>query len=137
VLGNLKRQWRALRAGKPGHRFQDRFERSRKSGATQSLARRLIQPVAAIVLLAIAVVLTFIPGPAIVFYFAAAGLLAGESRALARGLDWGEIQLRKAFRWLKAWWKRASLVSKMAVGLVSVSGVMGVGYAAYHVILAR
>ena len=106
MLGKLKRQWLAFRGGTPGQRFQDRYDRQRRARKTQSWALRLIQPILAIILLAIGVVLTFIPGPAIVFYFAGAGLLAGESRPLARALDWSEVKLRKICRWLKQWWKR-------------------------------
>jgi hypothetical protein len=92
MLRNLKREWRAFREGKPGHRFQDRYVRSKRSRKSQSWLQRLAQPFAAIILLAIGVVLTFIPGPAVVFYFAGAGLLAGESRgAGARaGLERGK-----------------------------------------------
>src|SRR4051794_40785098 len=113
MFGNLKRQWRAFRGGKPGHRFVDRHDRVKRSRKTQSWARRWIEPVVGILLLAIGVVLTFLPGPGIVFYFAGAGLLAGESRALARGLDWSELRLRRAFRCAKRWWGRASWIAKL------------------------
>ena len=135
MLGKLKRQWLAFRGGTPGQRFQDRYDRQRRARKTQSWALRLIQPILAIILLAIGIVLTFIPGPAIVFYFAGAGLLAGESRPLARALDWSEVKLRKICRWLKQWWKRASLWAKLAVIVVSVCGAIGLGYAAYELFL--
>jgi hypothetical protein len=137
VFGNLKRQWRAFRGGKPGHRFQDRYDRSKQSRESQSWAQRLIQPFAAIILLVIGVVLTFIPGPAIVFYFAGAGLLAGESRVLARGLDWSELKLRKGFHWLKRWWKQASLIAKSAVIFLGTCAVSAMLCAAYRVFLAK
>lgn len=137
MLGNLKRQWRAFRSGKPGHRFQHRYKSSQKTRKTQSLARRLIQPLVALVLLAIAVVLTFIPGPAVVFYFAAAGLLAGESLWLARALDWTELKSRKAYRWCKHWWQHASVMAKSAVVFLGVCTVSGLGFGAYQVLLAK
>jgi len=135
VLGKLKRQWLAFRGGTPGHRFQDRFDRQRRARKTQSWALRLIQPIIAIILLVIGVVLTFIPGPAIVFYFAGAGLLAGESRTLSRALDWSEVKLRKACRWFKQWWKGASLGARLAVIAMGVCGVIGLAYAAYELFL--
>jgi hypothetical protein len=137
MIGSFKRQWRAFRGGKPGHRFVDRYTRSQQSRKSQSWVQRLIQPFAAIILLAIGVVLTFIPGPAVVFYFAAAGLLAGESRTLARGLDWTELKSRKAYRWFKHWWHRASLVTKSAVIFVGVCAVGAMGFGAYQVFLAK
>jgi Putative transmembrane protein (PGPGW) len=137
VLGNLKRQWRAFRSGKPGHRFQDRFDRNRRARASQSWLRRLLQPAIAIVLILIGVVLTFIPGPAIVFYFAGAGILAGESRTLARALDWSELKVRKVLPWLKDFWAQASPDAKQAVILAAFFAIIGAGYVAYRVILAE
>lgn len=99
--------------------------------------QRLGQPVAAIILLAIGVVLTFIPGPAIVFFFAGAGLLAGESRVLARWLDWSELKLRKSFHWLKRWWKQASRIAKSAVTFLGSCVVSGLLFGAYKVFLAK
>ena len=136
MLGNLKRQWRAFRGGKPGHRFQDRYESSRKLRQTQSLPQRLVQPFLALILLAIGVVLTFIPGPAVVFFFAGAGLLAGESLMLARTLDWTELKSRKLLRWAKKWWAHATLAVKSAVFFLGGCAVSGVGFAAYQVFLA-
>lgn len=137
MLGNFKRQWRAFRRGRPGQRFQKRYESSRRARKTQSLAHRLIQPIVALAFLAIGVVLTFIPGPAVVFYFAGAGLLAGESLWLARALDWAEVRLREAFRWAKRWWHRASLVAKSAVVFVCLCTVGAMGFGAYQLLLAR
>lgn len=137
MFGNLKRQWRAFRGGKPGHRFQDRFDRNQGARPSQSLLRRLLQPAVAVALILIGIVLTFIPGPAIVFYFAGAGVLAGESRTLARALDWIELKLRKVFRWLKHWWMQASAMAKQAVILLGSFGIIGAGYAAYRIILAE
>lgn len=137
MLGNLKRQWRAFRGGKPGHRFVDRHDRVKQSRKTQSWARRLIEPVLGIILLAIAVVMTFLPGPGILFYFAGAGLMAGESRLLARGLDWSELRLRRVFRWIKRWWKHASLIAKLVVIFLAACVAIGFCYAAYRIFLAK
>lgn len=137
MIRSLKRQWRAFSGGSPGHRFQDRYKSSQKARKTQSLGRRLIQPIAALFLLAIGVVLTFIPGPAVVFYFASAGLLAGESLWLARGLDWMELRSRRAYHWIEHWWHRASLVAKSAVIFVGVCAAGAMGFGAYQVLLAK
>lgn len=137
MLGNFKRQWRTFRRGRPGERFQKRYESSRRARKQQSLGRRLIQPLAALVMLAIGVVLTFIPGPAVVFYFAGAGLLAGESLWLARTLDWSELRLREAYRWSSHWWHRASMVGKSAVVFVCVCVVGAMGFGAYQILLAK
>ncbi len=85
-----------------------------------------------ILLIGVGVVLTFLPGPGVIFYFFGAGLLAGESRYLARALDWTEVRLRKLVRWMKRWWKQASVVGKLAVILVAACGAAGAGYLAYR-----
>lgn len=137
MFGNLKRQWRAFRDGKPGQRFVDRYDRTKQLRKSQSWGRRWIEPVAAIVSLAIGVILTFFPGPAIVFYFAGAGLLAGESRKLARGLDWSELKLRQAFRWAKRWWGRASWIAKLAVIFLAACAAAGFCCVSYRILLAK
>ncbi len=69
----------------------------------------------------------FIPGPAILFFAIAGGLLAAESRQVARILDWTEVQIRKVAVYLRARWIKLSLGGKIIVGLgiaaVSVAGL--------------
>jgi hypothetical protein len=137
MLRSLKRQWRAFHKGKPGHRFQERYDRNEQSRESQSWVQRLIQPLIAIVSLAIGVVLTFIPGPAILFYFIGAGLLAGESRTLARWLDWSELKSRKAFHRAKRWWKHAGLFARSGVILSGVCVTGGAVYLAYCIFLVK
>jgi len=135
--GNLKRQWRAFRHGKPGRRFQDRHDRTKQRRKTQARWVRVVQPFIAVILLAIAVALTFLPGPGFVFYFVGLGLLADESRTLARGLDWGELKLRRAFRRAKRWWKDASWPAKGGVIIAGLCVAAGAGYIFYRLFLAR
>jgi hypothetical protein len=137
MLGNLKRQWRAFRRGKPGHRFQDRHDRTKQNRKTQAGWIRIVQPIIAVFLLAIAVVMTFLPGPGFIFYFAALALLADESRTLARWLDWGELKGRKGLRRFKRWWKQASWPAKGGLIFVGLCAVAGAGYVFYRVFLAR
>ena len=50
------------------------------------------------VLTLVGFVLIFVPGPAFVFLGLAAALLAEESLAVARALDWTEVKIRRAVR---------------------------------------
>lgn len=95
---HFPRQWNVFSHGKPGHRFQDRYRAQRRNRAEQGIFRRLRRLVLALGAAAIGVVLVFIPGPAIVFFFLAGALLASDWRWMARTLDWLEVKLR-------AWWK--------------------------------
>ena len=85
----------------------------------------------------IAVVLVFIPGPAVLFFFAGASLLASESRVVARALDWLEVRLRKVIHWVLRWWGRAPRIAKQLVFLWAALALLGAGYGAYHILFAR
>lgn len=135
MFPKLKHEWQQLRRAPPGQRFQRRFDaRANGSAGPNSLLRRVVVIGTAIVLGAIGLVLVFIPGPAILFFFIAGALLAEESRLIARLLDWIELRARAVWRPLKAWWKRRSQVAKVsaAVTLVLVTGA--VTYGSYKVI---
>jgi hypothetical protein len=110
-------EWRTLRRGRPGHRFQERYEASRRAKNRRSIIGRIVRLGLAIVALAIGIVLMFIPGPAILFYLISGSLLAAESRVVARALDWSEVQLRKSARWLKIQWRKLPLAGKIFAGL--------------------
>jgi hypothetical protein len=131
MAASLKAEWRMLRRGKPGQRFQDRYDSGHHGGNSQSMTGRIVRIVIAVVCVAIGVVLMFIPGPAILFFLIAGGLLAAESRHVARALDWSEVRLRKLASWAKARWKKLPLAGKIVVGMVLLAlGAAGmyVGY---------
>lgn len=106
VRGQVRDHWRDLKQGRPGHRFQDRYEHAQRKKRGPGAGKRVARLAASIVLLAIGLVLTFIPGPAILFFFLAGGLLATESRVVARAMDWIEVKLRTSFAWAIRTWKR-------------------------------
>ena len=123
MTASFKTEWKALWRSRPGRRFQERYEASRRKRATASLVGRVIRLVLALGLVTIGVVLVLIPGPAIVFFALAGGLLAAESRRVARLLDWTEVKLRRVARWLWSRWcgfsggqKAAALVMLLAAG---------------------
>ena len=85
----------------------------------------------AVVSIAVGIVLMFIPGPAILFFLIAGGLLAAESREVARGLDWSEVRLRRISKWARTRWRKLSLVGKLIVGglaLAISAGGLFLGY---------
>ena len=137
MLNNLKRQWASLRRSRPGHRFQDRYERNRQTKKNHSIVGRVVRIVVAVAAFVVGVVLVFIPGPAILFFAIAGALLAAESRWVARGLDWLEVQCRRVWNWSKRHWRRLHAAGKVAV--VSGAAVAGgaVAYASYYVLVIR
>ena len=50
VFGNLKQHWREFRNGRPGKRFQERYERNRRLRKSKSWLSRFLQPIVGIVL---------------------------------------------------------------------------------------
>ena len=127
MASTLISEWRELRQGRPGRRFQDGYEASRRTKNRVTWLGRIVRLGMAVVALALGIILVFIPGPAILFFAIAGGLLAAESRQLARLLDWTEVQIRKVAVYLRARWIKLSLGGKIIVGLgiaaVSVAGL--------------
>ena len=137
MLADWKRQWREFRRGRPGQRFEARYERSQKARSTQAWYGRLLKPVVALVLFAGGVVLCFIPGPGIPLIIIGAGLFADLSRPVARGLDWLEVRARKILAWSRRWWHGASLIAREAVIAAAVLIACGAAYGGYRFIASH
>ena len=105
MLAELKDHWHAFKRLEPGKRFQTHHRQHRQAEAGKSPVRRVLYAAAGVVALAVGVILTFIPGPAILFFLIAGGLFATQSLCVARALDWTELRLRAA---MKAIRKRVS-----------------------------
>src|SRR5687767_5283777 len=111
----FRESWRELKRGRPGHRFQDRYKRARNETPQSGTAGRIAKMVGAVVSLAIALLLVVFPGPALPFFFIAGGLLATESKTIARFMDWGEVRVRKLADWGKRHWRRLPTAGRIAV----------------------
>ena len=131
TMGSQLRQGlRELRRGRPGHRFRAHYERSQKQKRSHA-ATRVGLLVAAIICFAIGVVLVVMPGPAFVFFILAGGLLATESKTVARLMDRIEVLVRKAMSWAKRKWERLPMAARIALGLVAAcctAGALFLGY---------
>lgn len=81
---------------------------------------------------AVGVVLMFIPGPAIVFFFLAGALLASDWLWMARLLDWSEVKLRSLGRRATQIWRGMSFGTRAAV--IAAAGCLSVltTYSAYR-----
>jgi hypothetical protein len=130
----LKKQWREFRQGRPGNRFQGWYQRNRRIRGSRSLFWRLLQPCAGIVLILGGIVLCFIPGPGLPLLIMGAGLLAGESRIVARAMDGLELGARRAIRWGMDWWSHASAIAKIALSLLALCALAGAAYGAYNIL---
>jgi hypothetical protein len=124
-----------LKRGRPGHRFSDRYQTGHKTRTQAGLGiklLRLFRIVLAVLAIAVGVVLVFIPGPAILFFAVAGGLLAAESLAVARFLDRTELWLRSGWNRLRHFWDKLQLLGKIAVSGIATCAAGGCTYLAYR-----
>ena len=133
----FKQQWRDLRKGRPGRRFQERYERNQKGRKAKSALRRFLYPAIGVIILAAGIVFCFIPGPGLPLVFLGGALLAERSWPIARAMDWGEVTLRKLLRWAKAWWCEASVATRNIIVALGTFLIAAVGYGVYHFMIGR
>lgn len=134
LMEHFRAHWRALKRGRPGRRFQERYERARHGNRRATTLQRLALIVAAVLCLAIAVVLSIIPGPAIPFFFVAGGLLATESRYVARLMDWFEVRGRAAVAWGKRKWRAMPSAGRILVVLMGACCSLAVSYVGFRLL---
>jgi UPF0716 family protein affecting phage T7 exclusion len=94
LLAHLKKAWRELKRGKPGRRFSERYERGRRRGT----ARKWLLIAGGALLALAGIVLLPLPGPGMLVIAVGLLLIAEESRATARALDWLERKARSLRR---------------------------------------
>jgi hypothetical protein len=104
ALANLKHEWQAFKNDDPGERFQNHRKRMKRRSRAHSIAALI----AGIVLLAVGLVLCFIPGPGIPLLVFGLALVATHWRWLAEKLDAAEPRLRARGRRLKQRLKRST-----------------------------
>ncbi len=106
MRAHLKHEWQVFRRLPKGRRFQIHHQDEQRKNRARPTWLRVLRVLFIPLSIAIGIVLTFIPGPAILFFFFAAALLAAHSMAVARALDRMELALRAAWRKFLSW-KRA------------------------------
>lgn len=130
----LRAYWRSLKRGHPGRRFQARYEQSRRQRNAGRTGLRIALIVAALVCLAIGAVLVVIPGPALPFFFLGGGLLASESRLVARFMDWGELHARAIGGWLRRRWRRLPHWARIALLVLGAAGSLAATWFSYRLL---
>ena len=84
------------------------------------LLMRIARFVVAAFAIAVGVVLAFLPGPAVLFFLLAGGLLASEWLWVARFLDWLELRLRELGEFGRRIWRRLPTLARAAVVVLGV-----------------
>ena len=93
---------------------------------------RIVMFSVALVALAIGVVLAVIPGPAIPFFLIAGGMLATESRTIARVMDWSEVRLRRILAWAKRRWRHLPMFGRVVVVALFACSSATMAYFSYR-----
>lgn len=129
VLSRWREEWNRFARQKPGRRFFERYERRRHDRAGRPWWRRAISIVLGILLLLVGAFFAVAPGPAVVFFALGGLLIANESAAAARALDWIDRLIAPLLRWVSRRWNRLSprtrrilqvvIILWTAVGLVA------------------
>lgn len=130
---HLRESWRELKRGRPGHRFQERYRRARCKREQCGPGQRIVMLVAGLIALIIGLVLCVFPGPAVPFFFISGGLLAAESRPIARFMDWSEVMCRRILAWGKRQWRRMPVFGRVGVLIAGACCSAGTMYLSYRI----
>jgi hypothetical protein len=121
MLEKLQAHWRDFTRGTPGHRFRERYQRNHHRSRRTQWTMRIIRVVMAVIAIAIGLVLAVLPGPAVLFFFAAGMLLATEWLWMAKALDWLEVRLRRLAKVAGRMWKQLPSVGRVALVALGVT----------------
>lgn len=125
ATATLKKHFRAIKRGHPGHRFQDHYEHQQHARNGRVSAGRIWMLALGVLAILVGIVLCVIPGPGLPFIFIGGGLLAAESKVVARAMDWLEVHVRAVWRWGKRHWDRLPLWGKIVVGGIALAASVG------------
>jgi uncharacterized protein (TIGR02611 family) len=100
-----KENWQRFKESEPGHRYTDRYHQRQQSRSGRfSLTAVALLVVGTLILLLGGIVSVTVPVPGVgwLLILLGLGMFAGESKHIARLLDWVEVRLRRAARWALA-----------------------------------
>ncbi|MGH7765892.1 MAG: PGPGW domain-containing protein [Candidatus Binatia bacterium] len=134
MLERLKRRWRHFKAGTPGRRFQQQYDRRRESG--RSPVKKVLFIGLGTLLMVAGVFFLFVPGPGLLVLVLGAALIAQQSLLAARTLDSIEIRVRKLLNWILGAWRSFSPALKILVAVLALVVVGAVGFGAFKLLIA-
>jgi Putative transmembrane protein (PGPGW) len=118
MIRRLREGWWLFKAGKPGHRFRNRYRRNRRSGRGRFAPRKVLVIVGGIMIVVASLLLAPLPGPGWGTLILGLVILAGELLILARFLDRAEIKLRGPARQAKVVWASLPAPTRLLIGIV-------------------
>jgi hypothetical protein len=125
ALGEVKQEWRHFKADEPGQRFRNHRERMKEKPRGHSVVAIAI----GLLLVAIGVVLLFMPGPGTLLIAFGIALIASHSKRLCARMDRAEPKLRCVGRRCMTRWQAmpgtAKLSMLLALGMLAVAFGLG------------
>jgi hypothetical protein len=119
MIRKMRDGWWRFKAGKPGHRFRNRYRRNRRrSGQGRFATRKVLLIVGGIVIVVASLLLAPLPGPGWGTLLLGLVILAGELLILARFFDRAEIKLRGPARQAKVVWASLPAPTRLLFGIV-------------------
>jgi uncharacterized protein (TIGR02611 family) len=134
MLDGLKKSWRQLKKGKPGERFRRQYYR-RKQSSSSTLGKVLFI-IIGLALVAAGLFFLPAPGPGTLILLPGAGLLARESLAAARALDWLELRVRRILAIGLRLWESFSPLIKVSVIALALAVLGALAFVAYKFFFA-
>jgi uncharacterized protein (TIGR02611 family) len=132
--GKIQKDWQSLKKSRPGHRFQERYERRQRERSGPFDPGRVLYIVVGLVLAVGSAVFGVLPGPGTLTFLLGLALIAGEFRPAARLLDWAEVRVRQFVRWFKRVWRGASPAGKALISLFILALALTLAYAGYRLL---
>ena len=101
----LKQRWRRFAAAPPGQRFQAHFQR-RQQTRPRELHWKILAIGGGVLIMGAGIFFMLAPGPGLLIFLVGAGLVAEESLAAARLMDWADLRAQPLAAWISARWRR-------------------------------
>ena len=95
IWTTIKENFQPIFASPPGRRFQDYYHRKQKHNPPCKFIAKIL---GGLLCLVIALILSVLPGPAFIFWFAGLALISSQFLAVAKMLDRSEMLIR---RWIE------------------------------------
>ncbi len=132
MIERARENWRRFKESKPGHRFQDRYHHRQQGSSGRFNPRAIFGIVGGILVVLGGVIAVPGPGPGWLIIFLGLGMLSGESKLVARFMDWGEMRLRGLAWRAVNFWANSSAAVKLLIILLVLVCVAASGYGAYY-----
>ena len=128
MFDQLKQRWHHFTQAVPGERFKEHCKR-RQQARPSALHKKILAIGGGILIMGVGLFFLPAPGPGTLILFVGALLIAQESFAAARALDWADLRLRRMVAWSLRVWRRSSVEVKLllVLGAMAVLGTVGLG----------